>query len=98
MAAKLKIAVETGSLAVIIGQVGSGKSTMIRSAMHTLDASRYRYIYLASSHLTPAEFYKSLLHQVSVKPGLGVSQNKRLVTQAMLELYQKGIKKTGCGN
>jgi general secretion pathway protein A len=90
--ARLKIAIETGSLAVITGQVGSGKSTAIRSVMHSLEASRYRYIYLANSQLTPAEFYKNLLHQVSVKPGVGVSQNKRLVSQAMMELHQKGIK------
>lgn len=90
--ARLRHAIETGSLAVITGQVGSGKSTAIRSMMHSLEASRYRYIYLASSQLTPAEFYKSLLHQVNVQPGRGFSDNKRLTAQAMLELHQKGIK------
>ena len=90
--ARLKHAIETGSLAVITGHVGSGKSTAIRSVMHNLEASRYRYIYLANSGLTPTEFYKSLLYQVNVKPGRGISENKRLVAQAMLELHQKGIK------
>jgi type II secretory pathway predicted ATPase ExeA len=90
--ARLKHAIETGSLAVLTGQVGSGKSTAIRSVMHSLDASRYRYIYLASSELRPAEFYKNLLYQVNVQPGRGVCENKRLVAQAMLELHQKGIK------
>lgn len=90
--ARLRHAIETGSLAVITGQVGSGKSTAIRSVIHSLDASRYRYIYLANSQLTPAEFYKSLLYQVNVQPGRGVCANKRLAAQAMLEFYQKGIK------
>ena len=90
--ARLRHAIETGSLAVITGQVGSGKSTAIRSVMHSLEASRYRFIYLASSDLTPAEFYKSLLQHVNVQPGRGFSQNKRLVAQTMLELHQKGIK------
>lgn len=90
--ARLRHAIETGSLAVITGHVGSGKSTAIRSVIHSLDASRYRYIYLANSQLTPAEFYKSLLYQVNVQPGRGVCANKRLVAQAMLDLYQKGIK------
>ncbi|AGL03702.1 LOW QUALITY PROTEIN: type II secretory pathway, component ExeA (predicted ATPase) [Desulfoscipio gibsoniae DSM 7213] len=79
-------------LAVITGQVGSGKSTAIRSVMQSLEASRYRYIYLASSQLSPAEFYKSLLYQVNIRPSRGFSENKRLVAQAMLELHQKGIK------
>ncbi|WP_052543976.1 ExeA family protein [Desulfoscipio gibsoniae] len=77
---------------MITGQVGSGKSTAIRSVMQSLEASRYRYIYLASSQLSPAEFYKSLLYQVNIRPSRGFSENKRLVAQAMLELHQKGIK------
>ncbi len=60
--------------------------------MHNLEASRYRYIYLANSRLTPTEFYKSLLYQINVQPGRGISENKRLVAQAMLEIHQKGIK------
>jgi type II secretory pathway predicted ATPase ExeA len=90
--ARLRHAIKTGSLAVITGQVGSGKSTAIRSVMQSLEASRYRYIYLASSQLSPAEFYKSLLYQVNIQPSRGFSENKRKVAQAMLELHQKGIK------
>ncbi|AGL01145.1 ExeA family protein [Desulfoscipio gibsoniae] len=90
--ARLRHVIKTGSLAVITGQVGSGKSTAIRSVMQSLEASRYRYIYLASSQLSPAEFYKSLLYQVNIRPSRGFSENKRLVAQAMLELHQKGIK------
>ncbi|WP_341479067.1 AAA family ATPase [Heliobacterium chlorum] len=44
---------------MITGHVGSGKSTALRSAMYTLDVSRYRFIYLAHSGLTPKEFYSS---------------------------------------
>jgi len=57
-----------------------------------MDVSRYRYIYLANSELTPAEFYRSLLHQVNVEPKRAMSENKRLVSQVMLEWHQKGIK------
>jgi general secretion pathway protein A len=90
--ARLRHTVETGSLAVITGQVGSGKSTAIRSIINTLETSRYRCIYLANSELSPAEFYKSLLHQVNIRPGRGVCENKRLVSHAMLEMHQKGVK------
>jgi type II secretory pathway predicted ATPase ExeA len=90
--ARLRHAIETGSLAVITGQVGSGKSTAVRAVIHSLEASRYRYMYMASSELTPAEFYKSLLYHVNVQPGRSFSQNKRLVAQTMLELHQKRIK------
>jgi len=89
---RLRHAIETGSLAVVTGQVGSGKSTALRAIMHALDASRYRYIYLASSQLTPAEFYRSLLYQLNVQPRRGFPENKRLLTQIMLEWHQKGVK------
>lgn len=90
--ARLRHAITAGSLAVITGQVGSGKSTAIRSVMQSLEASRYRYIYLASAQLSPAEFYKSLLYQVNVQPSRGITNNKRLVAQVMLDLHQKGVK------
>lgn len=89
---RLRHAIETGSLAVVTGQVGSGKSTALRAVMHALDASRYRYIYLASSQLTPAEFYRSLLYHLNVQPRRGFPENKRLLTQIMLEWHQKGVK------
>lgn len=90
--ARLRHAIDTSSLAVITGHVGSGKSTAIRSIIHSLETSRYRYIYLASSQLSPTEFYKSLLHHVHIQPSRGSCENKRMVTQAMLEMHQKGIK------
>jgi type II secretory pathway predicted ATPase ExeA len=90
--ARLRHAIETGSLAVVTGHVGCGKSTTTRAIIYTLDASRYRFIYLAQSKLTPVEFYKSLLYQVNIQPKRGISDNKRLVSQSMLELSQKGVK------
>jgi len=90
--ARLRHAMESSYLAIFTGHVGSGKSTAFRSAMYSLDASRYRFIYLASSGLSPKEFYKSVLYQVSVTPARGMAENKRLFAQAMLERGQKGIK------
>ncbi|PHJ37294.1 ATPase AAA [Desulforamulus profundi] len=90
--ARLRHAIETGSLAVVTGHVGSGKSTALRATMHNLDASRYRFIYIAHSELTPGEFYKNLLYQINVQPRRGMSENKRLVSQSMLEWSQKGVK------
>lgn len=90
--ARLRHAIDKSSLAVITGQTGSGKSTAIRSIIHSLETSRYRYIYMASAELKPVDFYKSLLHHVHIQPSRSISENKRLVTQAMLEMHQKGIK------
>jgi type II secretory pathway predicted ATPase ExeA len=90
--ARLRHAIENGSLAVITGQVGSGKSTAIRATIHNMDASRYRFIYLAHSQLTPGEFYRNLLFQLNVEPRRNMSENKRLVSRSMLEHSQRGVK------
>lgn len=90
--ARLRHVVETGNLAVVTGRVGSGKTTAVRATIHNLDASRYRFIYIAHSQLTPGEFYKNLLYQVNVEPRRGMSENKRLVSQSMLEWNQRGVK------
>ena len=90
--ARLRHAIEVGCLAVIAGHVGSGKSISIRATAHNLDVSLYRFIYLVHSQLTPSEFYKNLLYQINVQPCRGMSENKRLVSQSMLELSSKGIK------
>jgi len=90
--ARLRHAIDTSSLAVITGPVGSGKSTAIRSIIHALEPSRYRYIYLASSELTPAQYYKVILHRLHIQPSRAIGENKQLVMQTMLETHQKGIK------
>jgi len=90
--ARLRHTINNGSLAVLTGQVGCGKSTAIRSFIHSLETAKYRDIYLVSSALSPAEFYKNLLYQVNIRPTRGISENKRLVTQAMMEMHQKGVK------
>ncbi len=91
--ARLRNVVETGgSLAVVTGHVGAGKSVAVRAIIHAMDASRYRFIYMASSAMAPIDFYKGILYQVNVQPRRGFSENKRLVSQTMLDLSQKGIK------
>jgi len=90
--ARLHHVMSTGTLGVVTGQVGSGKSTAVRAAMHRMDASRYRFVYLALSGLTPQEFYKQVLYQIHVTPTRGMAENRRRMQQAMLEWSNKGVR------
>ena len=54
--ARLAYAAQRRWFAVLTGDCGSGKSTLIRQLTYTLDNSGYRTLYLADSQLTPRHF------------------------------------------
>ena len=53
--------------AVLTGECGSGKSTIIRSLKETLDGRGYRCMYIADSSLSPRHFYNGILSQLGVE-------------------------------
>ena len=52
--------------AVLTGDSGTGKSTILRCLSETLDPRRYRILYISDSKLTPGNFYRILLEQLGV--------------------------------
>jgi len=50
--------------AVLTGDCGTGKTTVIRKLRDSLDDSKFLVLYLADSKLTPRCFYKGLLEQL----------------------------------
>jgi general secretion pathway protein A len=77
---------------VVTGQVGVGKTTVLRSCLDSLDSSRTRLIYLYNPDLTTIELYNTLLEELdpelaaSVKP----SDTLRALLRALLETHQAG--------
>jgi type II secretory pathway predicted ATPase ExeA len=62
--ARLQLMVESSNLGVLTGEVGSGKSTLIRSLFQNLDAKRHFPIYITMTGLKPRDFYGELLRHV----------------------------------
>jgi type II secretory pathway predicted ATPase ExeA len=65
---------------VVTGEVGVGKSTAVRRFVASLDASRYRLVYITDSMLTPRVFYWEVLSQLTSdggKPSFYRSEGKR---------------------
>jgi type II secretory pathway predicted ATPase ExeA len=50
--------------AVITGECGTGKTTILRKFRDNLDQQKFMIMYLADSKLTPRHFYKGLLEQL----------------------------------
>lgn len=67
--ARLQYAAQKQWFALLTGDCGTGKSTLIRKLAYTLGTKDYKVLYLADSKLTPRHFYNGLLDQIGYKGG-----------------------------
>ncbi len=61
---RLEHAAKRQMFAMVTGDCGTGKTTVIRRLKETLDPSKFMLMYLADSKLTPRHFYKGMLEQL----------------------------------
>ena len=61
---RLEHAAKRQLFAVMTGDCGTGKTTIVRKLKDSLDSSEFMLLYLADSKLTPRHFYKGLLEQL----------------------------------
>lgn len=64
---RLSYAASKQLFAVLTADVGCGKTTAIRRLCASLDPSRYTFLYVSDSQVTPRWFYKCLLEQLGVE-------------------------------
>ena len=69
--------------AVLTGECGSGKSTIIRSLKETLDGRGYQCMYIADSSLTPRHFYNGILSQLGVEGKFYRGDSKRILQREL---------------
>lgn len=78
---------------VVSGQVGVGKTTVLRACLDRLDSSKTKIIYLFNPALTTAELYGTILDEFD--PALRVFMNAgdvlRTLLRKLLEAHQAGI-------
>lgn len=65
---RLNYVAERQLFAVLTGDCGTGKTTVLRRFAEELDTNHYRFLYLSDAKLTPREFYRSLLEQLGFIP------------------------------
>lgn len=63
---RMKYVARRHLFAVLTGDSGTGKTTLLRCLAETLDSRRYRILYISDSKLTPRNFYRILLEQLGV--------------------------------
>lgn len=88
--ARLVYATEHRHMALVTGDTGTGKTTVIRAVMKQMDESRYKFMYIANAALTPKTLYRLILERLQIQPRFRQIDNQALVHQVLEESYQKG--------
>jgi len=90
--ARLKLMVSNSGLGVLTGEVGSGKSTLVRRLGQTLDPVRYQVIYLSRAGMKPRDFYSELLRELGEEPPFSLPKSKRLLERVLSNRVIQGKK------
>ncbi len=91
--ARLQYVCEHRCLGILTGDVGAGKSTVLRFLEHSLDPNRFQFLYIVDSELTPRVFYSLALQQLGVpNPPHAMTRLKTMFRKVVESTYQtKGI-------
>lgn len=89
---RLEYVAQRHLFAVLTGECGTGKSTILRHMSETLDPRKYRMLYISDSKLTPTNFYRLLLEQLGVAASWNSAVAKRQLQEQMsIKLAVDGI-------
>lgn len=64
--ARIEYAVEIDSIALITGEPGTGKTTVVRKYINTLDPEIYKLIYISSGNFKVFDFYQALCNSLDI--------------------------------
>jgi type II secretory pathway predicted ATPase ExeA len=75
--------VQTQGIALLSGEIGSGKTTFIRHFLSSLDHNSYKHFYLSQTFHTARSFFRTLTSALGLKPEFFIGD---LVAQLKTEL------------
>ena len=87
----LAIAVGTEDIVLLFGQLGVGKSVVLRSFLHDLDENHYTSVYIRGPALSPALLYKYILEGLNITPPYSVGAAKMQYFRKIPQLQKKPI-------
>ncbi len=87
VADRIDYALRLGAIALLTGEVGSGKSTALRFAISRLHPSEYRLIWVTAGGGSILELYRQIAWELEVEtPSYGRASLTRLIRKSILEL------------
>jgi type II secretory pathway predicted ATPase ExeA len=88
--ARLNLAMEHRLLGVLTGEVGSGKSALLRRLIRMLDTMRTLPICVSTADLKPRDFYAELLRHVGEEACYSVAKARRSWNEALTRREVQG--------
>lgn len=90
VADRIDYALRLGAIALVTGEVGSGKSTALRFAISRLHPSEYRLIWVTAGGGSILELYRQIAWELEVQtPSYGRASLTRMIRKSILELVSK---------
>ena len=89
--ARLRYCIERHAISLLTGEVGCGKSTVLRALASSLPDTKYRFIYISDRGLLERAFYDLVLTELGVIPSYLLVRMKRQFREAVLGLAQRGV-------
>ena len=86
--ARLAHAVRDRGIALVTGEVGSGKSTAVRAFIASLDANRHTLLYLTLPIATPGALYRQLLMALNQPVPFGATAQITALRAVLADLIQ----------
>ena len=83
--ARLKFFEQQGAIALILGQTGLGKSSLLRLFIHELPQNRYLPLYLHLTPINPNAFLRLIVTKLGEKPRMG---KDRMLLQILERIKQ----------
>lgn len=74
---------------LLTGEIGIGKSVVLRSFLHELDENRHTPLYIRGSSLSASQLYKYCLAGLNITPPYSASTAKMLYFRKVPELIKK---------
>jgi len=79
-------------MALLLGEAGTGKTTIIRTALQKWEAAGHMIVYISNPTLTRAEFVESLAEAFGLGPEAGASKTRMLsaLTRLVTRRHEQG--------
>lgn len=88
--ARLQLVVEQREFGLLTGEIGSGKSTVIRRLVGKLNLLQVTPIYICLSGLKPKDFYGEVLRQLGEAPPHSLVKARRMWDEQIQSLREQG--------
>ena len=89
--ARLEFGISDEDIMLLTGPVGSGKSVVLGSLIHSIDLNSYIPIYIRGNNLKEGELYKAILIGLDHAPPRYSQAAKRLFYRLVPELTKKPV-------